>query len=94
VLHADQRLVERCHDARLAQYVERAARALDGLFAPQHVAPARRDEHELVEVHDLHGARHGAHVAGVARLNQDEAGLHGDVGPERAGAQGTAPLGG
>ena len=50
----------------LVQHVERAAGALDGFLAPQHVGPARRHQHQVVEAHDLHGAGGGADVAGVA----------------------------
>ena len=67
------------------QHVERAARALDGFFAPQHVGPARRHQHQVVEAHGLHGARGGADIAGMAGLDQDETGAHGGWRRKAAG---------
>ena len=40
----------------------------------------RGDQHQVVKAHGLHGAGAGAHVAGMAGIDQDETGLHGHAG--------------
>ena len=40
-----QRLIQRGDDAALLQHIIRAAGALYGFFAPQHIRPARGDQH-------------------------------------------------
>ncbi len=77
VADAVQGFVQRGDDTGVLQHVERSARALDGLFAPQHVGPARGHQDQIPEAHGLHGAGGGADVAGMAGLDEDEAGFHG-----------------
>jgi hypothetical protein len=74
VAHAIERFVQRGHDAGVFQHIEGTAGALDGFLAPQHVGPARRHQHQVVKTHGFHGAGGGAHIAGVAGLDQDENG--------------------
>ena len=77
VADAVQGLVQRVHDARVVQHIQGAAGALDGFLAPQHVGPAGRHQHQIVETHGFHGAGGGTHIAGVAGVDQDKTGLHG-----------------
>ena len=72
-----ERLVQRRHNARLLQHIERTAGALDGFFLAQHIGPARRHQHQVVKTHDFHGAGGGAHIASMAGVDQDKTGLHG-----------------
>jgi hypothetical protein len=75
--HAVHRLVQRGDDAGVFEHVERAAGPLDGFLAVQHIGPARRHQHQVVKTHGFHGAGGGAHIAGVAGIDQDESGMHG-----------------
>jgi len=59
--------------SRQAETVQRASGALDGFLPPQHIGPARRHQHQLVEAHGLHGARGGADVARMGRRDEDDA---------------------
>ena len=77
VLHAIERFIEGIDDARIRQYIERAAGSLDGFLAAQHVGPTRRDQHQIVKPHRFHGPRSGAHVAGMAGLDEYKTGANG-----------------
>ena len=77
-----QGLVQRGDDACVVQHIQGAAGALDGFLAPQHVGPAWSDQHQVVKPHGFHGTGGGAHIAGVAGVDQDKTGLHGRAGRE------------
>ena len=76
VVNTVKRLLKRVNDARLGQNIQRTAGTLDRLFAPQHIGPARRHQHHIVETHDLHGPRCRTNIAGMAGIDQDKTGLH------------------
>src|SRR6218665_801859 len=80
VADAIEGLVQSGNDAGLPEQVQGAAGALYGFFVPQHVGPAWGHQHQIVKTHGFHRAGDCAHIAGVAGVDQDEAGLHGRAG--------------
>ena len=73
--HAVQRFVQGFHNAGVVQHVQGATGTLNRLLPPQHIRPARGDQYHVGEPHGFHSAGGCAYVAGVAGVNEDEAGF-------------------
>ncbi len=69
-----KRIGQRRHHARAVQHVGRAAGHRQRLVVAQDVVVARRYQQQFLEAHDLDRARGGSDVAGVAGVDEDEAG--------------------
>ena len=74
--HAIQRFVQSFHDAGIVQHIQRTTGTLNRLFASQHIRPARCHQHHVAKAHGFHRPRRCAHVAGVAGVDENEAGFH------------------
>ena len=81
--HAVQRFIQGVNDAGAVQHVQGSTGTLDGFLPPQHIGPARGDQHHIGKPHGFHGAAGSAHVAGVAGVDEDEAGFHGGIKKSR-----------